>query len=178
MRHFPNDHFSVWPFCWPFWRVIAIFEIFICELCHLQASWLKTLLAWRRWKYPALYALLTPNHFFHIYIYICMCSAELLSKELSRENLQWRKEIHTAYKYTSISWREGKGDEVNRTWELRVEDGLSIRLFRFSIDLTMMSAGRRGCVQAGQDDSSGTWGIWALSITASGHKCNYTTVVD
>lgn len=37
------------------------------------------------------------------YIYICMCSAELLSKELSRENLQWRKEIHTAYKYTSIS---------------------------------------------------------------------------
>lgn len=45
---------------------------------------------------------------------------------------------------------------MNRTWELRVEDGLSIRLFRFSIDLTMMSAGRRGCVQAGQDDSSGT----------------------
>lgn len=105
-RHFPNEHFSVWPFCCPFWWVIAVFVIFIWE--SFAGIVIETIAPCGRHGSiqhdPS--SLLSPNYYF------CYpppthtpYSAVHLSEELSRENLQWRKKRHTdCKKYSSKVW--------------------------------------------------------------------------
>ena len=94
--------FLSWPFCCPFWWVIAFFEIFICELCHLRASWWwKTLLCGV--KVMEISSVTLPVCFSSkllffpsVYILQCTCQRNYPGGICSGE-----KEIRSAYEYCS-----------------------------------------------------------------------------
>lgn len=100
-RHFPNDHFSLWPFCCPFWWVIAFFEIFICELCHLQASWLKTVVCDVKVMEVSNMTLTVCFPQTTTFFPPLIVSSAFVRRIIQVESAVEKKEIHTAYKYSS-----------------------------------------------------------------------------
>lgn len=121
-RHFPNEHFSLWPFRCPFWWVIAFFYIYIYlfvsyVICR-HHDW-KHCSMWKHWQYPAWpLKFAIPKLFL---LFFPLYSEVHLSEELSRGTLQWSKKryplhINTPLKY-ELEREEEKWIELNMgTW--------------------------------------------------------------
>lgn len=105
--------FLSWPFCCPFWWVIAFFEIFICELCHLQASWWwKTLLRGVKVmeiSSVTLTVCFSPNFFFSPRIFCSALVRGIIQGESAVEKKRYALHMNTPLKY------QPERDKVNRT---------------------------------------------------------------